>query len=221
MNLAQAKSITGGLSNPSKMPGYSYNLPTKYCRLGSIMSKVEGSVCSKCYAKKGRYQFPNVQDALQRRYDSLSNPKWVEAMTVLINHYCKDVPYFRFHDSGDLQGCAHLHKIVSVCRNLPHIKFWLPTIEWNIVKNYSDWVIVPMKMPDNLNIRFSYPITDHIRKYSANSFIAEFTHSAVSTKTDTMPSHIVCPATSGKQKGCQDCRKCWDREQQLVIYAKH
>ena len=87
MNLKEAKEITGGLSSPSKMPGYAYNLPAWKCITGVKLQAVEGSVCAGCYAMKGRYRFRNVKDALNRRLNSLTHLQWVEAMTVLVTHY--------------------------------------------------------------------------------------------------------------------------------------
>ena len=98
MNLKEAKQITGGLSSPSKMPGYAYNLPAWQCVTGVKLQAVAGSVCAGCYAMKGRYRFPNVKDALNRRLNSLTHPQWVEAMSFLISHYSKKVPFFRWHD---------------------------------------------------------------------------------------------------------------------------
>ena len=114
MNLKEAKQITGGLSSPSKMPGYAYNLPAWECVTGVKLQAVEGSVCSGCYAMKGRYRFSNVKDALTRRLKSLDHPQWVEAMTLLVTHYSRKVPFFRSHDSGALQGASHLKKIYEV-----------------------------------------------------------------------------------------------------------
>ena len=120
MNLKEAKAITGGLSSPSKMPGYAYNLPAWECVTGVKLQAVEGSVCSGCYAMTGRYRFTNVKEALTRRLESLDHPEWVEAMTVLVSHYSRKVPFFRWHDSGDLQGAEHLKKIFEVCTVVTH-----------------------------------------------------------------------------------------------------
>ena len=45
MNAAQRKLITGGLSKPSKMPGYAYNLPAIHCKTGSKLAQVPGTTC--------------------------------------------------------------------------------------------------------------------------------------------------------------------------------
>ena len=80
----EAEKITGGLSAPGKMPEGSYNLPAAACITGSILRLIEGTPCYGCYAFTGRYNFPNVKDALTRRLESLTHPQWVEAMVVLI-----------------------------------------------------------------------------------------------------------------------------------------
>ena len=83
MLIKEAKKITGGLSKPGKMPEGSYNLPAAACQTGAKLRKIAGTPCHKCYAFKGRYNFSNVQQALQRRLASLDHPQWAEAMTVL------------------------------------------------------------------------------------------------------------------------------------------
>ena len=125
MLVKEAKKITGGLSPPGKMPEGSYNLPAGACQTGQILALVEDTPCNKCYALTGRYRFPNVKAALERRLKSLTHPRWVEAMTVLV----KGKKHFRWHDSGDIQSVAHLKKIFEVCNNTPGTMHWLPTQE--------------------------------------------------------------------------------------------
>ena len=121
----EAREITGGLSAPGKMPEGSYNIPASACQTGQILAKVKDTPCEGCYALKGRYRFPNVKDALQRRLASLMDSRWVEAMTVLV----KNKKHFRWHDSGDIQSVDHLKKIFEVCNNTPATMHWLPTQE--------------------------------------------------------------------------------------------
>ena len=141
MNLKEAKKITGGLSSPSKMPGYAYNLPAWRCITGVKLQAVEGSVCAGCYAMKGRYRFPNVKDALNRRLNSLTHPKWISAMAFLITHYSKKQPWFRWHDSGDLQGIDHLKNIFMVCNLTSWIQHWMPTREVKILKGIQPEIV--------------------------------------------------------------------------------
>ena len=71
MKTSEAWKIVGGLSKPSKMPGWSIGLPAKECKTGSKLRQVKDSVCYNCYALKGCYVFKVVQDAQYRRLASI------------------------------------------------------------------------------------------------------------------------------------------------------
>ena len=85
MTLDEAVGVAHTLSKPSKMPWLSYSIPASRCKIGALLARKAGTVCSICYAKKGRYVFPNVQTAMEKRYRGLSHPAWVDAMATLIN----------------------------------------------------------------------------------------------------------------------------------------
>ena len=87
MNTKEAWALVGGLSKPSKMPGWSIGLPAKECKTGGKLQAVKGSVCYDCYALKGCYVFKVVQDAQYKRLAAITNPLWVGAMALLISHY--------------------------------------------------------------------------------------------------------------------------------------
>ena len=194
----EAEKITGGLSKPGKMPEGSYNIPASACQTGQILAKVEGTPCYKCYAFKGRYNFPNVKDALARRLKSLDHPQWVEAMTTLV----KKKKHFRWHDSGDIQGVAHLKKIFEVCNNTPGTMHWLPTQERKFLPLSQD------SIPKNLLIRLSN---------AKNNTTPGNAWSHWSTVVD---SDGDCPASKqGNQ--CKSCRRCWSRDVKHVTYPKH
>ena len=199
MNKKEAKQITGGLSKPSKMPGPSYNLPAAACRTGAKLAKVPGSVCSGCCALKGRYRFPNVQKALNRRLNSLNHPQWIEAMVVLIT----GEPVMRWHDSGDLQGPDHVKKIFEVCNQTPATSHWLPTREAKLLQ-FMD----PKVIPKNLIIRMS---SHKINQPPVKSW------PWTSTVSTTMKT---CPALD-QGNSCGACRACWDRKISNVTYPKH
>jgi hypothetical protein len=223
MNIKEADAICGGLSAPSKMPSFSYNLPASTCPTGKLLRKVEGSVCNSCYACKGRYLFSNVKKALERRYASLDNPLWVNAMTTLIGEKCKAVPFFRFHDSGDIQSDEHLDKIMTVVQDLPKVKFWLPTLEVKTVRDYFSRRR-DIGVPKNLNIRISTPMVNMEPLEPVKEFIklkTGITCSSVYTKGVECNANNICPAIMFKTGNCGSCRKCWDRNVKQVIYLKH
>ena len=217
VGIQQAWDIVGGLSKPSKMPSYGYSIPAKYCNVGSKLRLVEGSTCSKCYALKGRYVFPNVADCLERRYQSLNNPLWVDAMVHIINTL--QLAFFRWHDAGDIQSIEHLHKIATVALLTPNTKHWLPTREYRIVKDYQSktYIIEGQRhipsvntIPDNLTIRLSAHMVDTTPSSSFN----------LPTSTvikNTTPNTFICNAKTPQGK-CGPCRACWSPTVANVAY---
>lgn len=201
----EADAIHGGLGKPSKMPGYAYGIPAKHCKVGAKLHKVPGSVCADCYALKGRYVFPNVAEAQERRYQALQHPQWVEAISWSIKK--RKCDYFRWHDSGDLQGMWHLMSIVEVANLCPDTKFWLPTRENALVSQYLSTV---GPFPKNLVVRMSGAMVDG---YAPIKFLN--TSTVVSKSADA-----TCPAY--KQGGvCGSCRHCWDPTIRNVAYPLH
>ena len=199
MKTSEALKLVGGLSKPSKMPGWAYGLPAKECKTGSKLVKVKGSTCEGCYALKGCYVFKVVQAAQYRRLDSIKSPLWVGAMSLLINS--KKSKWFRWHDSGDIQDEDHLIKIFAVCNLTPTVKHWMPTREaW--VKHFLP------ECPSNLIIRFSAPMVNYAAPASWPN-----TSTVVTTGAS-------CPAPSQNNE-CKDCRMCWDHKVKNVAYGQH
>lgn len=80
----------GGLSEPSKMPGYSFSLPAIVtCPIGAKLALVDGTPCSGCYALKGAYAWKPVREAQARRYailqravnDYVVAKKWIHSLS--------------------------------------------------------------------------------------------------------------------------------------------
>ena len=199
MKTSEALKLVGGLSKPSKMPGWAYGLPAKECKTGSKLVKVEGSTCHGCYALKGCYVFKVVQEAQYRRLASVKHELWTAAMALLINS--KKSKYFRWHDSGDVQDEEHLLKIFAVCKLTPSVKHWMPTREARVKR------FLPLK-PHNLIIRFSAPMVDQ-----------EAPSSWPHTST-VVTSGRTCPAPT-QDNECKDCRACWDPTVKNVAYGQH
>ena len=138
----EASAIVGGLSTPGKMPCYSINLPATECKTGAKLARVPGTTCHGCYALKGRYRFKTTKRAMARRLAAITNPLWVQAMTALITGH----KYFRWHDSGDLQGAQHLKNIFEVCKQTPGTSHWLPTREHGLLAMMDPAVVTKKLM---------------------------------------------------------------------------
>ena len=149
---------------------------------------------------KGNYiRYPAIKQAQYRRLEAIKHPQWVQAMAARI----KNIKWFRWHDAGDVQSSEHMQKILEVCRLTPDTKHWLPTQE-------RAFLPAPEDVPDNLVIRLSRS------KIDGPSSSAWSHESGVTTENGAR----TCPAPDQKGK-CMDCRKCWDKEVQTVIYGKH
>ena len=225
MLIKEAWAIVGGLSNCTEMPKFSYGLPALKCIIGTKLRKVVGSVCAICYALTGHYEFEAVQKAQERRLKTLDDPRWMEAMTKLINHYHgPDIP-FRWHDSGDVQSLLHLIMIVAVAKRTPDVKHWLPTKEKAIVKSFLK---VFKKFPPNLNVQMSGYMVDG-PPCNMGEHSDEVTHHITYTKTSPEGFMIhkayVCPVkVEGSQsKSCAEaeCYACWDKSVPVVAGGAH
>jgi len=214
VTITELNKLTGGLSRPSKMPCYSFSLPAAKCLRGAELAKVKGTVCSTCYALKGRYRFPTVRDAQQRRFKALMDDSrngfynWSDWMTELIDRR-EHSGFFRWHDSGDLQSVGHLKAIIRVAEALVHIRFWLPTRELKIVK---ECYVSGLPLPLNLTIRLS---RDSIGDSEEQLFTELLPTSSVSSGigwTCQAPHH---------QGQCNSCRACWEPRVKNVDYALH
>lgn len=213
MKVSELEKAVGGLSKPSKMPGLSYGTPAAACVVGGLLRKRKGSSCASCYALKGMYVFPNVKAAQERRLEILSADldAWRRNMTELLSRkYVRksgDAAVFRWHDSGDIQSFAHLEAIVQIAKDLPGIRFWLPTREYAIVR---EWIREHSSFPDNLTVRVSAPM------------VGSSSPAIPGTVASTIAAGVgyACPArTQGNE--CRDCRACWDKSVESVDYAKH
>lgn len=215
--------VVGGLSTPSKMPGFGYGLPARECKLGSILRKIKDTVCFKCYAMKGHYAISPTIKAQYRRFekvmqaasgtDILANLTFTIAFAKLLK-MLKET-YFRWHDSGDLQSSEHLRVVADIAIATPEINHWLPTLEVGILREYFKR---NLQLPENLIVRVSAVKLNHKPDLSLTGF-----GSRVFDKNATpelLEGVSLCEAYTRGGK-CGDCRKCWDTLVPLVGYPLH
>ena len=213
-SMKEAEEMVGGLSAPSKMPSYAWSISAKRCNIGSKLAKIEGSVCNKCYALKGRYMFPMVQNALEKRYWrwSSNRDKWTNAMIYIMHNkkHIINTGFFRWFDSGDIQGEAMLSDMNTIAWSSPHIRFWLPTKEYKLVKEYKQ----NNNIAPNLIIRVSNP--------SLNSnTLTDHEHISTVYSKDMLENSegYICPSSKQGNK-CGECRMCWSDKHE-VSYIAH
>ena len=232
-SIKQAEENVGGLSVPSKMPTFGWSISARRCNVGAKLVKSEKSICFECYALKGRYIFPKVQNALETRYKKWKEdrPLFVASMIYLMRHKKGIVESgcFRWFDSGDLQGQSMLDDIIQIARNTEDINHWLPTKEYQLIK---DNIKRDFYIPDNLVVRVSHPkkggrFTNTVYEHTSgtlykSNFESLETWLGVNGKElgNGKENMVLCPSSSQGNK-CSDCRSCWDRDVSTVIYKEH
>ena len=194
------------LSNTSKLGCKSISLNAKSCKTGSKLAKKKGSVCFGCYALKGCYQFPVVQDAMARRMEFFNSPNFIPIMVWLLSSLRKKK--FRWFDSGDVQSVIMALNILEICRLTPDIKHWIPSKEYKIWRE----ALKIQKLPDNVCLRMSSPNIDQepLKGFENTSTVHK----------DKKAFGLECIAY--KQDGkCLDCKACYDRTVKNISYPKH
>lgn len=205
--------VGGELRNNKKIPCKTHNLSAWFCKTGSKLANIEGTICHDCYAKKGHYATyrEDHADGYAKRLEAINHPNWVDA---IIKQIGKD-KYFRWLASGDLQNLLHLSKIVEVAERMPQTLFWLPTHEPNLVKQY----LTIGKIPSNLIIRISAVYIDQEAKLPKSlqnnpNILVSNVHKVKD------PMGFECKSTS-QGGACLDCRACWDTSVKAVSYKAH
>lgn len=212
MDYGAALQAIGGLSHPEKMPWWAWSISANDCVTGGRLAQQEGTVCSDCYALKGRYLFPNVRTAHDRRLEASRRPDFVEAfIIVLTNLHAKTRKRladgrvenrFRWFDSGDLQSLEMLEQINSIAEGTPAIDHWLPTRENGIVEAFLK---KHGEFAPNLTVRLSAPLVGVAprRRPLGLAF--------ATVGCNTLTGVHDCKALAEQGNRCLDCDRCWDR----------
>lgn len=242
---ATLNAITGKLSKTSKMSCMSFSLPAlETCPTGEKLSKIDGSVCSTCYACKGMYRFKNVIEPRQNRHNLIlealagDSQKWIDAMVASIIKTKN--PLFRWHDSGDLFSFEYLLMIMEVAQLTPNTEHWIPSKEkTKIAKLIRDGHTIPsnvvFRISDSMIGVSSKTGIDHSSVTQCGTLSKEDTKKLKNGEKISVEG-FVCPAW--KQQGkmvknrktkqmemdygyCFDCTKCWDKKTAKVWYPIH
>lgn len=222
--------VIGGLSRPSKLARVSlaWSISADLCNVGGKLADHPNTVCAICYAKVNSYTFPCVVRAMARRYRALltaleseSNlENFAASFSTVLEYYRtreRGIRYtrFRWFDSGDLQGLAHLELIVDIARRTPRIRHWLPTKEYGLVWRYGR---LYGDFPGNLIVRVSGPTIGQDPPFLGR----HISRSSVVRKPSETRLYQ-CPATiPGNPHTCaaNGCTACWD-SRRGVAYRLH
>jgi hypothetical protein len=109
-----------------------------------------------------------------------------------------------------LQSIEHLRNVVAVCRNLPRVKLWLPTREYQTVEAYRR---IGGQIPPNLCIRLSAHLIDGKLPLGYGLPVSTVSYQNTGIRSEA---HM-CPAPKQNNQ-CGTCRACWDPSARIVSY---
>lgn len=197
------------LSKTSKLDGImSWSLEARTTCPGSMEKGKLVPACAGCYATTGNYRFNNVKAPRLHNQSDWKRADWESDMIAALDN----VRYFRWFDSGDMYSLPLARKILSVMKQTPHVKHWLPTRMAKFAKFKQ--VIAEMQALPNVMVRFS-----------SDSVTGEYTHGVhgsviVPTANDAPKGTTLCRAYEHEGK-CNGCRACYDKTVPVIAYPAH
>lgn len=159
-----------------------------FCR---AMATVEGTVCSKCYARR----LSSFRKSMEIEFKGNSLLLMQDSVDFALPIFA-NVKYVRFHSYGELINEIHLKHFYAICKVNPIVKFALWTKRVELVWSLQEPV------PPNLSLVYS---TSDLNP--PLPIIPEGFH------------HCYSVYTVGEPCGddCLKCLKCWDTSQKTHI----
>jgi hypothetical protein len=115
---------------------------------GKITCPFAGSCFKLCYAKKGNYNFGNVQRSLTNRYEISKQENFVELISNELAKVKKDKQiYIRIHDSGDFYSPTYFAKWLEIAKNNPSVRFYAYTKSHSFIRG--------IQLPENFDLIYS------------------------------------------------------------------
>ena len=155
-----------------------------------------------CYALKAERMYKQTRNYRQVNYELALNH--IKVLEQLINRQIneKKIKYVRIHSSGDFFSYEYFLMWCRIAKANPDVRFFTYTK----TGLYGD-----KNIPKNFNIKYSY--VKHNTKRYLNYGKPEYVN-----KLAKEVKHPVCPATSGKQVKCEDCKLCMYSKKTPLFY---
>ncbi|MBP3955465.1 hypothetical protein J8F10_09240 [Gemmata sp. G18] len=180
----------------------------------------------RCYARKGRFAFPQVQERLRWCHEQSKRDDFADRLVDEL--YRKGVLLMRWHCSGDVYSPGYARKMLDIIERSEHTKFWGYTRSWSvptIAPVLKDIAALPnMQLWLSADAETGYPdeVPEGARVAWMQTDVEEDTREADLVFLDhplrklTLPLAVLekaCPTETpeGKKKGttCATCRYCW------------
>lgn len=180
----------------------------------------------RCYARKGRFAFPQVQERLKWCYEQSKRDDFVNRMVDEL--YRKGVLLMRWHCAGDIYSPGYAKKMLEVIERSQHTSFWGYTRSWRVPTiapvlkdiaaqpNMKLWLSTdaetgsPAEVPEGARVAWMQTDVDEDVGQAELVFLDH------PLRKLSIPLNVldkVCPTETpeGKKKGttCATCRYCW------------
>jgi len=145
------------LTKNSKMSKTSNELRTVYnFTLPAVQTCPSAGTCKKnCFATKGAYSWPMVQNKHNQNWFATKEPNFVELMTKEIQVKAKTAKrqnkqlVIRIHDAGDFYSLEYLLKWFHIVLQFPEVQFYCYTKSVSLFKRLN-------RTPVNLLVNYSF-----------------------------------------------------------------
>lgn len=180
----------------------------------------------RCYARKGRFAFPQVQERLRWCYEQSKRDDFTNRMVDEL--YRKGVLLMRWHCSGDIYCPGYARKMLDIIERSEHTKFWGYTRSWRVptiapvlkdiaaMPNMQLWLSAdaetgyPDEMPEGSRVAWMQTDVD---EDTGEAELVFLDHPLRKLSLSLTVLEKVCPTETpeGKKKGttCATCRYCW------------
>lgn len=180
---------------------------------------------TRCYAQKGMFHMPNVQQALQRRLEETKKRAFVNKMVYEINKVKASI--VRIHVAGDMYDAEYAEKWYSIIRACPATVFFVYTRSWRVPKivkvlqklstlgNLRLWYSVdaetglPRKVPKKVRLAYMAVSVADIPDNKVDLVFRDYDIRAMVQKR--INGVLVCPVENGITPNitCTKCKLCW------------
>jgi hypothetical protein len=183
------------------------------------------AACDHCYARRARWRFPGVRDALRRNWEAARDPSFAARLTREIKG--RNVRVLRVHASGDSFSESYVRAWARVARRCPGMTIYGYTRSWRLpylrgplerlaaLPNVRLWYSADLDtgMPRDVPpaVRVAWLQTDVGAAVPAGVGLVFRTHPLRRRPARRLALALVCPDENGVSGGtnCSACGLCW------------
>jgi len=161
-----------------------------------------------CYACKGQYVFPSVQEAMAWRTLETLGSHFVSSMVAECKRLRNKV--VRVHSAGDFYSVEYLQKWIDIAKACPEVTFFTYTRTWHIpsfLPKLQEFASLP-----NVTLWFSVDPSDkHVPEWDNIARI----------EGSIGAGEVSCKKQLTEGESCKTCEMCFDGSHNDVVFHVH